>query len=65
MIGGVIDTFRITTQAVNQKFVQIKLRQVTVTGSSTRKIDMPIIFFSNDAILLPIVEKISTKKRQK
>ena len=38
MIGDVIDTFKNTTAAVKQKFApKIKLIQVPVTGSHTRK----------------------------
>ena len=45
MIGDVINTFTKTTPAVNQDFSKkAKVRQVPVTMSHTRKIDISIIF---------------------
>ena len=44
MIGDMIDTFTNSTPAVNEESVgKIKLRQVPVTESSTRKADESII----------------------
>ena len=38
IIGDVIDTFRTTTAAVNQKFITKNQRQVVATGSNTQNL---------------------------
>ena len=45
MIGEVIDTFRNTTPAARSLFEKVKLRQVSVTGSHTRKFDTSTMSF--------------------
>ena len=43
MTGDMIDTFRKSTQAVNQEFnVKLKLRKVLVTESHAQGVDMSI-----------------------
>ena len=53
MIGDAIDTFRLTTPAVNKEFVQKS--QKIFTESHTRKIDMSIVSFQVTSILVPNV----------
>ena len=65
MIGDVIETFRITTPAVNQKFIQkVNLRQVPVTGSLS-KIRHVDHVFSENAISLPNVQIVFTVNNAK
>ena len=66
MIGEVIDTFRNTTPAVNQKFVRkLKLRHVPIIWSHTGKIDMSIMYFQVTTFCFPIFRNISEKTTQK
>ena len=60
-----IDTFRNNTPAVNQEFIRkVKLTQVPVTGSHTRKIDTSIVFFFSRRLFAAQCLKICIKNTE-